>query len=187
MPNWTENTLKIRGNYENLRKFEADMALAITKYCSHIVDNAQVFTFNLARPMPEALISTVSPRKKTREDILTYAKSQNWSEADIQASLQYAATDEEAKRSEELKSLYGHDNWYDWRMQNWGVKWDASNSVKIYNKNTLIYEFSTPWGCPVNALDEIARKYPELKFTVICQHEGVYGKERMKLPLLEDF
>ena len=187
MPNWTENTLKIRGTYENLRKFEADMALAITKYCCPIVDNAQVFTFNLARPMPEALIDTVSPRKKTREDILTFAKSQNWSEADIQASLQYAATDEEAKRSEELKNLYGHDNWYDWRMQHWGVKWDASNSIKIYNKNTLIYEFSTPWGCPVNALDEIALKYPQLKFTVVCQHEGVRGKERMNLPLLEDF
>ena len=40
------------------------------------------------------------------------------------------------------------ENWYNWRMENWGVKWDISevDSDKFHDR--LILEFETPWGAP---------------------------------------
>ena len=53
--------------------------------------------------------------------------------------------------SEQLRSKYGADNWYDWRMANWGTKWNAYHSelddsqIKV---GILDYRFDTAWAPP---------------------------------------
>ncbi len=42
----------------------------------------------------------------------------------------------------EEEERYGTNNWYDWSIENWGVKWNACDS---YFDEENIY-FSTPWG-----------------------------------------
>ena len=58
-------------------------------------------------PMPEALKDTTAPLPKD------------------------ATKEEKAKAKENLKK-YGYDNWYDWRVENWGTKWDI---MEFYNIN----------------------------------------------------
>lgn len=47
---------------------------------------------------------------------------------------------------------YGHDSWYDWRIENWGTKWGAYD---IYVSDNEI-EFDTAWSCPFEILDKLA-------------------------------
>lgn len=41
---------------------------------------------------------------------------------------------------------YGYETWYDWRINNWGTKWNAC--VSIITDNTVI--FTTAWSAPGN-------------------------------------
>ena len=64
-------------------------------------------------------------------------------------------------------------NWYDWRLDKWGVKWDASD-VSVENETSfqdeptenpdLIVNFYTPWGPPSGVLQEITEHYPKARF-----------------------
>ena len=53
--------------------------------------------------------------------------------------------------AEELRKLFGHDNWYDWRIENWGTKWN-SYECELDNSQVdlgvLDYRFDTAWGPP---------------------------------------
>lgn len=52
---------------------------------------------------------------------------------------------------------HGHPTWYEWRNQNWGVKWNASDTV-ILDDDTI--EFNTPWYYPEPIFKEISRQNP---------------------------
>ena len=64
-------------------------------------------------------------------------------------------------------------NWYDWRLDKWGVKWEASD-VSVEDETSfqdepaknpdLIVDFYTPWGPPSGILQEITEKYPKARF-----------------------
>lgn len=57
-----------------------------------------------------------------------------------------------------LEEKYGYDNWYDWRIANWGVKWNASQTDYIPEDGTLL--FNTPWSIPYLVLAKIAEDNP---------------------------
>jgi hypothetical protein len=47
----------------------------------------------------------------------------------------------------ELK--YGYQDWYDWSIENWGMKWNASDSQLVdYGNGRSLLVFSTPWCQP---------------------------------------
>ena len=64
-------------------------------------------------------------------------------------------------------------NWYDWRLDKWGVKWDASD-VSVEDETSfqdeptrnpdLIVNFYTPWGPPSGILQELTEKHPKARF-----------------------
>jgi hypothetical protein len=55
---------------------------------------------------------------------------------------------------QEERAKYGEKNWYDWSMEHWGTKWDASESN--VQGNTVYFE--TAWTCPVDVLKELGKK-----------------------------
>ena len=60
------------------------------------------------------------------------------------------STEEEATL-EELRAKHGHDNWYDWRLANWGTKWNAYDCElddSQIKQGVLDYRFDTAWGPP---------------------------------------
>lgn len=69
----------------------------------------------------------------------------------------------------------GYANWYDWCVDNWGVKWDVDavffmhadeSAFKDDEKSEpdLIVEFETPWAPPIGILKRISEQYPEARF-----------------------
>jgi hypothetical protein len=55
---------------------------------------------------------------------------------------------------------------YEWRLKNWGCKWNASKPEVYESKSGryLLYTFDTPWSPPEPVIIEASRKFPRLKF-----------------------
>ena len=59
--------------------------------------------------------------------------------------------------------------WFEWRIENWGTKWSASDTVIIpkfteEEESTIIYEFCTAWAPPIEWLTKVSGIYPDVKF-----------------------
>lgn len=65
--------------------------------------------------------------------------------------------------------------WWDWRIQNWGTKWDIDvlkESELTLNKNEVGFNCSTAWSPPLIALQELEDR----GFKIICEYyEGGVG------------
>ena len=73
----------------------------------------------------------------------------------------------------DLIEKYGHDNWYSWRLANWGVKWDIGEGaiVERLNDNTAQGSFDTPWNPPIYAFEALTEMGFDLD--VLFDEEGM--------------
>lgn len=53
---------------------------------------------------------------------------------------------------------YGSKDWYDWRIKNWGTKWNASDSS--FDEATGTVEFDTAWSMPENIFRALSHFTP---------------------------
>lgn len=65
---------------------------------------------------------------------------------------------------------YGADSWYDWCCENWGTKWNASDTY-IIDDNEI--EFSTAWSCPVNIFKELSKQFSGVEIVVDFADEDI--------------
>lgn len=100
-----------------------------------------------------------------------------------------------AKKTEKVQPLSFHalvpqpkkyntgEGWYNWRLSNWGTKWEASESRIIQDaKEILEYAFETAWGPPMEWLAKVGPKFPKLSLRLWyaeggCYFAGVYVVE----------
>lgn len=74
--------------------------------------------------------------------------------------------DEETKKYHIQK--FGYCDWYHWRINNWGTKWDAFNtSIERVGTNHVKIVFDTAWCIPMPWLEFISFKHHELLFEII--------------------
>ena len=73
------------------------------------------------------------------------------------------------EKAKEFLEKYGAEDWYNWRIENWGTKWLPSHT-DIIDDYTI--EFQTAWTAPVGVLQEISRKY-HTKVEVEWADEGL--------------
>jgi hypothetical protein len=68
---------------------------------------------------------------------------------------------------------------YRWEIDNWGVKWGASDSEVVDlvlgdgEDSEVIYSFQTPWGPPIKFLSTVAAKFPNLNFLIEYSEAGM--------------
>jgi len=176
MPNWCYNKLVISGPKEIRKKFLSDAFLACQN-CPPVDGCVTDFTFHMVMPMPEELYNTTAPRPRTQDDVRQHAKHFGMSEQDFNFAMQHAITAEQAAELDALKARFGADNWYDWCLKNWGVKWDAANVNKSVYARGITITFETAWGPPVGIIHALAAKYPELTFRNTYSVEGYPGTD----------
>ena len=71
------------------------------KYTEKLKQISEKGFCNYFKPQPKAYEDTISPTPSKENNPDVY------------------------KLSQELLKLHGFENWYDWRLENWGVKWDS--------------------------------------------------------------
>jgi hypothetical protein len=71
-----------------------------------------------------------------------------------------------------LAEKYGASNWYDWRLNNWGTKWDVE--AEVDDDDSLIrISFDSAWSPPQLAVAELAAKFPNLQFRLSYEEPGM--------------
>lgn len=79
---------------------------------------------------------------------------------------------------EEERKLYGRNNWYDWSIDNWGTKWNASNTqykgIGLDNNRVFLrFSFDTAWSCPFPIYEKLQKLYPDLAIEVEWADEDI--------------
>lgn len=62
--------------------------------------------------------------------------------------------------------------WYDWRVEQWGTKWDAAIDTGVEINGDLSYQFDTAWSPPIPVINQMIQSYPELSFRFVYVEEG---------------
>ena len=96
------------------------------------------------------------------------------------------------KANASIEDMMKHDgdDWYNWNLRNWGVKWDVAVSNDdespetymeglVQNGENLVvyYNFNTAWGLAMPALTNLSSQYPDLLLTLSYEEETGWGGE----------
>lgn len=183
MPNWVQNEIILYGEEKDIKK-----VLELVK------SEESEFDFNKIIPMPKelgiesssnneiAIICYLSnkltiPFEQLDKNYLKYVTNmfdKNWA-----ATLYYERLPNRKEDFDKLYELgktccenirkYKHVDWYNWCIENWGTKWNAS---EVYVENDVI-SFQTAWSVPDPILEAFAYICDEHNVTF----EGEYADE----------
>ena len=121
-----------------------DLEDFIKKAQGKVIDNDKVETFSLETLYP------------TPKELLSEPSPNN-----------------DVELSKKFMELYGADDWYRWRVKNWGTKWDVdsasrSEMEKTPRKDIDLYEieyfFDSAWSPPVDGFTKISEQFPDISF-----------------------
>ena len=163
--------------------------------------NDNTLTFQKAAPMPEEL--NITSGSSTNQAIaLINANNGDYKDIDKMLDYQWTAKDcgftknatLKTKRNKIIKYLkenttvnemkegqqaldnlkkYGYKDWYNWRINNWGTKWDACEGGMRDSEWEVEATFDTAWAPPTPWLEKVSAKYKRLKFTLEYSEEGM--------------
>jgi|TARA_R110000796_G_C14355869_1_gene412191 hypothetical protein len=55
------------------------------------------------------------------------------------------------------------ESWWDWRVQNWGTKWNSYNcDIEDESKDYVEYTFNTAWSPPEGVIAKLREQYPDV-------------------------
>ena len=66
------------------------------------------------------------------------------------------------------------DRWYDWRLQNWDTKWEASEIEIDYEDSEILrVTFDTAWSPPEGVMTKLREKFPDVSFQCFYDEPGM--------------
>jgi hypothetical protein len=145
MPN-CYNSTTVHGDQETLTKFVEAITLD---------GDRSTYDLTLLSPIPEELqIASVFFRRDGDDD------------PEYQELL---------KKYEANEAKYGHRDWVDWCIENWGTKWAPSPNDRPLeiNLNILLLSYDTEWSPPSRLLQKISELFPTLTITNSFDEEGM--------------
>ena len=91
--------------------------------------------------------------------------------------LNFSSPIKDDKLAEVFMEKYGAKDWYDWRVKNWGTKWDidkqeflAMNShwKEWEHKDVVVLDlnFDTAWAPPIEALAVLGKMFPKMNISI---------------------
>ncbi len=167
MPNWCQNTLNISGEAEEIKKFKEAAK-----------NDKTALSLDKTYPMPKELFGTQSPTSIVSEKEYEIAVEREKNAPDNVPTPGLPIT---SKMSAKFKKLYGADNWYDWKIQHWGTKWDVeAELVEEGDDGYLEYQFDSAWSPPVTWLEHVSQEYPTLRFLLKYEEDGCAFMGRAK-------
>lgn len=160
----------------------------IKEWC---LDEKGQFTFNKLIPMPEVFNHMSAPLRTTDmlssiEEFTQYIEDNKDKDLYLDYSeygfVSYSVNDVKFEQKYTpnflpwIISQCGDTNWWDWSINHWSCKWDASNSVNYVNENNnTVYEFNSPWCYPSKFIVGISKACPFGEFIWHWNEEQDFG------------
>ena len=137
MPNWCDNQITITGPNSVIDKIEKIVKEEENTDLSSKEKGETPGLLQFMAPMPEELMETeAGPIAKTKKEKL-------------------------ARQTRKLE--FGAENWYDWRVNNWGTKWELCEFYGVdrqylteqsEGESTISFAFSSAWSPPIGAYEK---------------------------------
>ena len=150
MPNWCNNRVDIYIKDEkNIEEF--------LEFIKGESDQGDIIPFSFASIMPEPDYET-TPVAKTFP----------------QAKAAMAKTEEDKAVALKNEPTIREDSWRDWRLQNWGTKWDLTKDIQFDVEEDYIHmQFDTAWGPPQGIYNALVEKFPNISITWFYDEPGM--------------
>ena len=194
MPNWCSNKIVIKPVDNSVEAKKQLKELVELIKSTKLKNTQEIKLLQLLFPMPdelnidsgaatsfgEAVIMSTKFDDHTKIDIINnypWAKDMSRDDLIIHLVETKEANLENGQKVIDNKKLYGCETWYEWRVKNWGTKWDILiYEMKLSNKRIKI-NGDTAWSPPVSAFVEISKKFNLLNFSIeffepCCGFEG---------------
>lgn len=158
MPNWVRNVMTFDDNVTKEKVIKLIMN-----------ENGDV-DFNILVPMPKEL--DIERSSKSNKALSMYLNKHPeidptpFNLQNVTMNHQFEETPEMlelGKRMVDNYYKYGYVDWYDWSCNNWGCKWNASET--FYDGNIL--EFVTPWTTPYEFFSALAKALPDVQSLIV--------------------
>ena len=81
-----------------------------------------------------------------------------------------------------LPKILEDKGWYQWRLDNWGTKWDIEGAFLDESENSLGYGFDSAWGPPIEAFITLSMQFPTVEIKMEYDEGGceLYGELILK-------
>ena len=193
MPNWVFNTMKFYEGYEDFKKKYVEIV------SDDKGNKKEVFDYNKVIQRPKSLELTdgtitahsvvyyltdrltkyyINEQDMPIYQRATYSNITQLGEwiSRVKSALEDKNFNYTADKLYELGEIYvnnfrqyGALTWYDWSNRNWGVKWNACDTV-FDDKNSTVH-FDSPWTYPYPVLDKLAEENKSYNVDVYSEEE----------------
>lgn len=196
MPNWCENRLEISGPEKIIEKIVKSCKMQDGKFdLNGIVPMPAELNITKGSAVTWGLDVLYGDWKKllepgwrnyvlevtgghlpeTREEMIQLIESEN--EKAVSGSSQKNLSNfinlREARQANDNQKKFGFSDWLDWRIENWGTKWNVKDDVDIDLSETHIsLAFNTAWTPPIPVIAALCKQYPEVSATLYYIETG---------------
>jgi len=119
---------------------------------------------------------TIRAPKKKLEKIVKAAKKGELLNHFLPMPKQLDGTTAPTPEGKKQPKIGGFDNWYDWRVHNWGTKWDIDvyeGSISRVNDETVTFGFDSAWAPPIDAYNAVIDKHSDVSITAYYYEPGM--------------
>ena len=164
MPNYVKNILSFDGDQDQ-----------ISRLFSTIQGENGPMDFDKLIPMPSEL--EIESGSRTAAGFKKYMEFVADTGLHTEMEPAYLAAHPEIDREEwdlgkqayQNIQKYGCPTWYEWRIQNWGAKWNASGAEVLDGR----LSFLTAWNAPKQILEKLSQMFPSITIHHVWADEDI--------------
>ena len=172
MPNWCSCSVTIDCSAE-----------LFNEICAYVRSEDNVFDFDKIIPMPETLKNepglprdraiaycvterlTIPVEQTNLSELISNLFSSDWAHEVVAELATWAETASDEDKNELYasgkqymynKENYGSFDWYDWRIESWGTKWNSENA----SLHETSFVFETAWNPCTPVISALAAQFP---------------------------
>lgn len=189
MPNDTYTRLVVSGRKDSIDKMKKFVLPEDVLNEDNEMTGKTNFSFNRIIPMPKELMKTTSPPKIVGDN--EYEAAFDEAEKTNVKMPGFGSYPITKKLQRRYLTQFGFDNWYDWKIFNWGTKWNCYSigdweEVEEDKWEYLLGEgcpttisgatitFQTAWSPCSKVIVALSKQFPDLIFNLFFADEGGY-------------
>ena len=187
MPNWNHNIITLTAKNDEAKKqihTFIDKNIVVSKEANWS-DSLLEVEGNTLIPMPDGIKKLMGMSSFIQHDDGTIEENKDYSE------------EEERKQREYNRKEYGHEDWYDFCLNEWGSKWGFCHTAfydgngelvntkeELHNllelNGSLDFNTDCAWGPAVGLMKKICELYPDIEFRCewgeeqVTEYYGIY-------------